>query len=165
MKKTIWDKLHVRVDQVKPGFGTSNTGNVARKCFDQPELFAEALGLDPQFVKNISIILKLFRSEQLLDLDKVEEFCRDVYWQHYDLYDWTKMSPKVHKFLRHSCEILREFPEIPPAYLAEDAGEFMHGFYKNTLVNKSRQMSREARMVDTARRACYFTDPTITMIE
>lgn len=48
--KVVQDKVYeaicVRVDVVKQGKGTTNTGNVARRCFADPDKFAEALGLD-----------------------------------------------------------------------------------------------------------------------
>jgi len=58
----VWNALKVHVDMVKQGSGTSNTGNVARKCFEDPKKLAELLELDEELVSNISLILKLFRS-------------------------------------------------------------------------------------------------------
>lgn len=49
-KKIFNNKTGVKVDQILQGHGTTNTGNVARRCCDKPEEFAKALEIDPEIV-------------------------------------------------------------------------------------------------------------------
>lgn len=162
----VYKELRVRVDQVKPGFGTSNTGNVARKCFENAETFARCLDLDVQFVKDISLIITLFRCKKMLNLDELEVLCKKTYWKHKELFPWATMSPTVHKVLWHGCEIARLFQSlgIPLSYTAEDAGETMHTFWKKVFARKARQISRKMRISDTHRRGMIFTDPALSLV-
>lgn len=64
-----------------------------------------------------------------LKLDKLEEFCWSTYCLHYEKYAWARMSPSLHKLLKHGCEIARQFP-LPISYYAEDANESWHKLYK-----------------------------------
>lgn len=129
-----------------------------------PEVFANCLDLDTDFVKDISLILILFRCGYLLNLDRLEVFCKKTYYKHNELYPWAVMSPSMHKLLIHGCDIARQNPDLPQAYLAEDAGETMHSFWKKVLARRARQMSRKLRMQDTFRRGCIFTCPGLSLI-
>ena len=57
VQKNIYKNLGVRVDQVLQGHGTTNTGNIARRCFDNTAKFSEALEIDFELVSNITTIL------------------------------------------------------------------------------------------------------------
>ncbi|KAJ8686062.1 hypothetical protein QAD02_021855 [Eretmocerus hayati] len=83
-KKDIQDKLRqsfkgVRVDQVRRGFGTSNTGNVARRLFSDPQKFSEALDLDEDMVTKISLLLRLFGCKLKLKHDKVRQLSEETH--------------------------------------------------------------------------------------
>ena len=66
VQKLLYDKLGVKIDLCLQGHGTTNTDNIARKCFSQPELFANCLDLDENFVSNIANILIIFKSKKML---------------------------------------------------------------------------------------------------
>lgn len=119
----------MRADQVIQGFGTTNTGNLARTCFAKPQLFAETLEIDEVLVKNVAWILLAFKCKKQLDLEKLEKFCWTTYCRNYTLYPWSRLSPTVHKLLKHGCEIARKFP-MPMAYYSEDANESWHKLYR-----------------------------------
>lgn len=115
IQERIHDRLKVRVDQVLQGFGTTNNGNIARTCFDSPELFAEALELNEDLVRKSAIILIAFRHKAGFPIAKMRELCTEVYKLHYRHYLWALMSPSVNKLLCHGCDIAEKFP-LPPAY-------------------------------------------------
>lgn len=144
------------------GYGTTNTGNVARRCFDEPEKFADACGLDREFFTNIATILRCYRSKFVLDFDAVERLSHQTYRQHFTLYPWARMNPTTHKILIHGPEIGRHFP-LPLSFLAEDGQEAWHKYYRQNLVGHSRQDSREHRIMDTYNAAIYATDPFVTL--
>lgn len=156
-------ELNVRVDQVLQGHGTTNTGNLARRCLGEPEKFARCLEIDQDLVSNIALIISLFRSKKILDYDKVEALCRSTYELHYELYPWSQMSPTLHKLLRHGCEIARTYP-MPPEYFAEDCVESWHKLHRRNLLQHARQNSREHRILDMFNRAVYMSDPTLSLI-
>ena len=155
--------MGIRVDQVIQGKGTSNTGNLARKCFMNPKLFADALEIDNTLVSNVALILQAYKCKLKLNLEELENFCNETYDLFYELYSWARMNPTVHKMLKHGCDITRKFP-LPIAYFAEDANESMHKIYRNTKKNHARLSSRENCILDTFNRSVYLTDPVISMI-
>ena len=60
VQNKLYDAFGVKVDLVLQGFGTTNTGNLARKCFSDPELFAKSFNIDKAFVSNLATILVAF---------------------------------------------------------------------------------------------------------
>lgn len=73
------------------------------------------------------------------------------------------MNPTTHKLLKHSCQIIKEFP-LPIAYYSEDANESWHKLYRKNMLQHARQKSRETRILDVFHRATYMTDPKISLI-
>jgi len=163
VKKNIYEKIGVRVDQVLQGHGTTNTGNVARRSFENPAIFAEALEINVQLIQNIATILSAFKCKKPLRLNELEKFCWETYCLHYKLFSWARMNPTLHKLLKHGCDIARQFP-LPIAYYSEDANESWHKLYRKNMTQHSRQNSRENRMLDVFNRALYLTDPKISTI-
>ncbi|XP_017472387.1 PREDICTED: uncharacterized protein LOC108363512 [Rhagoletis zephyria] len=60
IQKVLYDRLRFKVDLCLQGHGTTNTGNLAGRCFSEASLFAECLELDYTLVKNIAHILICF---------------------------------------------------------------------------------------------------------
>uniref|UniRef100_A0ABD2VTW7 MULE transposase domain-containing protein n=1 Tax=Trichogramma kaykai TaxID=54128 RepID=A0ABD2VTW7_9HYME len=158
----LYTKIGVKVDLCLQGHGTTNTGNVARRCFENSELFAECLEINSVLVKNLAHILLCFKSKKELDLDKLEKLCIETYWLHYSSYEWSRMNPSTHKLLMHGCQICRQFP-LPIAYFSEDSSEAWHKLNRSNLKSGSRQCSREYRLLDTFNKAVYLSDPKISM--
>ena len=114
--------MGIRVDQVIQGKGTTNTGNLARRCFQNPEKFADALEIDRKVVSNIALILEAYKCKLKLKLDELENETYDLF---YKLYSWTRMNLTMHNLLKHGCKITCKFP-LPIAYFEEYANESMH---------------------------------------
>lgn len=85
IQKQIYSAIGVRVDQVLQGHGTTNTGNVARRCFKNPIKFAEALEIDAALVSNLALIISLFKCKLQLNLNETEKLCWETYKLHYQL--------------------------------------------------------------------------------
>lgn len=163
IQAALYDKFGVKVDLCLQGHGTTNTGNLARRCFSDPKSLADCLELDSTFVKNIAHIIICFKSKKQLDLDKLEKFCIDTYWLHYTLYPWSRMNPSTHKLLVHGCQIARKFP-LPIAFFSEDSSESWHKLNRENMKKRSRQNSRQNRILDVFNRAVYLSDPKISLM-
>lgn len=57
VQSAIWKDIGVRVDQVVQGLGSSNTGNVSRRFFGNPEAAASCTGVDLELIKRFRTIL------------------------------------------------------------------------------------------------------------
>ena len=163
VQRRLYNDFGIKVDQVLQGHGTTNTGNLARKCFAEPKKFANSLEINEEFVERIATIILLFKCKKTLNLDDVEIFCLDTYEMHYVLFPWTRINPSLHKLLMHGCQIARKFP-VPMIYFSEDASEAWHKLYRKNILEHSRQISRSARLLDTFNRAVYLSDPLISLI-
>lgn len=140
------------------GFGTTNTGIVARRCFNEPEKFADCLGLDQQLVVNLATILACYRSKANIDYDALSIISKSTYRMHFTLYPWARMNPTKHKLLIHGPEVGKLF-NLPLSFLAEDGQESWHKMYRKNIVGHARQDKREHRLTDTFDTAIYATDP------
>lgn len=119
--------------------------------------------MDQQLVKDIAVIITVFRCKKEVKLDLFEAFCRKTYALHYQIYPWARMSPSLHKLLWHGCEIARQF-RLPMAFYAEDANESWHKLYRKNMTSHARQNSRSNRILDVYNRAIFLTDPKISLI-
>ena len=57
VQESSWKVLGLRVDRVVQGTGTSNTGNVARRFFRDPEKAAEATEVSEDLIRRFAVIL------------------------------------------------------------------------------------------------------------
>ena len=71
----------IKVDKVSQGKGTTNTGNMARRCFQQPIKFAQGLEIDEKLVCDIATIIATFKCKMPLKLDVLEKFCWETYFE------------------------------------------------------------------------------------
>lgn len=160
--KRLFDATGIIADRVLQGHGTTNTGNNARRCFSEPEVFAEALEIDLGFVQNIALILSLFRCKLNLNMTEMRKLCKETYTLHNKIFYWARMKPTVHKLLIHGCDIADQFP-LPIGYYSEDASESWHKLYRKYMVDHARQDSREHRILDVFHRAIYMSDPKLSL--
>ena len=59
------DEIGLLVDTPRAGgSGTSNTGNTARKAFQNESKFAEILGIDPELIHRIHLMLNVDRHQR-----------------------------------------------------------------------------------------------------
>lgn len=99
----------------------------------------------------------------MLNLPRLQEFCRKTYKIYYETYPWARMCPTLHKMLIHGCEIASKLP-LPVAYFAEDANESWHRLYRKNMISHARQDSREHRLKDVITRALYLSDPKFSLV-
>jgi len=59
IQNSIREKLVLIVDIPKPGFGTSNDGNTARRFFKHSNVSADKTGIDHRLIERFSILQTL----------------------------------------------------------------------------------------------------------
>lgn len=67
IQKRFWNEMGLKVDKVTQGSGTSNTGNVARRFFNNPEKVADITGINLELINRISTILSVISSGREID--------------------------------------------------------------------------------------------------
>lgn len=155
------NKLQIRVDEVKTGFGTTNDGNTARRFFSDPELTASITGVDKDLITRFSIILQVLASGHKINCEKFEKYGKDTAALYVKKYPWHYMPTSVHKVLWHGSEVIRSFL-VPIGQLSEEALEAGNKIIRNFREFHARKTSRKDNLRDILNRLLVASDPLIT---
>lgn len=120
---------------------TSNTGNVARRFFSNPENVAEIPGINLELIKRISTILSVITSDCEIDTKKFDNYAKVTAQLYVKLYDWYTMPPSVHKVLIHGLLVIK-YSLMPIGFLSEETQENRNKDYKRFCEHRTRKSSR-----------------------
>ena len=115
-------QLGLIVDKPKPGFGSSNDGNTARRFFANFQVSAKITGIDETLIKRFYVILQVISSGYDINLELFEKFRINTAKLFVNLYPWYYMPTSVHKVLIHAKEVI-EKAILPIGQLSEEAQE------------------------------------------
>ena len=113
------------------GLGTTNDGNTARVAFQNHEKLAVILGINPDLLMKLYIILSALSRQEAVDPHRFQVFCREAAELKVSLYSWYPMPASCYKILVHGHQAMRELP-VPAGLLAEE---------KNARRNPTRYLS------------------------
>ena len=88
IRQQFREKLNLMVDMPKQGFGNSNTGNTARRAFEQAETFAQITGVKEILIVRMRHILKAVCSGYDLEIREFKNYCLETSNLIVDLYGW-----------------------------------------------------------------------------
>ena len=151
------------VDRPKPGYGSSNNGNTARRFFQNASIFAEITGVDESLIHQFHVILQVISSGFDIDDEKFKDCCVNTAHLFVALYPWYYMPTSVHKVLIHGAEIVKD-ALLPIGQLSKDAQESRNKDIKNFRLHHSRKCSRESNMRDIFNRFLLTSDPFLLSI-
>ncbi|XP_047127601.2 uncharacterized protein LOC124808507 [Hydra vulgaris] len=115
-------ELSLVIDMPKHGYGSSNTGNTARKAFENADTFADIKGVDFNIIVRLRNIMKAVCSGYHLDLEAFKKYCLATSEMIIEKYNWYIMPPTVHKLLEHGYQISDCF-ELPIGVYSEESQE------------------------------------------
>lgn len=151
------------MDQVLQGMGTTNNGNTARRCLEDPHKLAACLGIDEGLVERLYFVLLAYKQKRFVDQQILYNYSIETSKLIFLLYPWCQIPPTVHKLLVHGVQIQQHF-SLPLAFYAEDAGESCHKIYRINETHHARQISRKSRLQDVFNYSLYFSDPLLSNI-
>ena len=124
LQQAFLEKLNLRVYYPNPFGGNSNTGSVAKKAFDNPEIFSEITGFPLDLLKDLSFLLTTLRCGKKVDADLYDIVAQNWLRKfHSDCnLNWNWLSPSVHVVLVHGAQLLRALL-IPPGLSSEEVAE------------------------------------------
>lgn len=155
------NKMGLIVDKPKPGFGSSNDGNTARRFFKNSELSSTITGIDVQLINKFKVILQVMASGYKINIDKFRAHCRETAQLYVNLYPWYPMPTTVHKILTHGPEVIKS-AILPIGQLSEEAQEARNKDIRKYREGHSRKFSREQTMCDIFNHLLVSSDPLIT---
>ena len=104
-------------DEISTEYGTTSTGNVARRAFSDNSdylkcvLSAIAIPHKPASTKihtQLSAILRVLNSGMKVNTLELGKLCQDTYLCVLNSFPWASITPTLHKLLAHSEELIRE---------------------------------------------------------
>lgn len=133
-KKNIIDDMKNRmgllVDIPKPGFGTTNDGNSARRFFQNPGLASSITGIEEQLIKRLGIILRTMASGYTIDVEAFRNYSIETANIYIHFYPWYYMPAGVHRILLHGADIIKS-AVLPIGMLSEEAMESRNKDFRN----------------------------------
>lgn len=160
IQKKFKDEMGLIIDRPKPGFGTSNDGNTARRFFKNHEKSATITGLDDELLKRFYIILTTLSSGYEINVDKFESYVQDTRTLYLSTYSWYYMPVTIHKILTHSTQIIKKCI-VPIGMLSEEAQESRNKDLRRFRECHTRKCSRIDTNTDLAQRLLVTSDPLI----
>jgi len=154
-------KMGLWVDKPKPGYGSTNDGNTARRFFSNPDLSSEITGVNKDLIYNFSIILRVLASGYSINVDRFKLLLEETRKLYIHLYDWYYMPSSVHKILIHGCEVIASF-SLPIGQLSEDALEARHKEVRKHRLHHTRKFSRVSSNTDLLRMLLLTSEPLIS---
>ncbi len=165
VRQKLFDNYGFHVDQPRSGgSGTSNSGTMARKAFEDPKKLARVLGLNEEIVCNLKTILVAISLTTPIDLNKFEEKCRETYLLYITHYKWYYMPESVHKLLIHGKDIMMNSP-LPNGMFGEEGPESCNKFYRSNRENFARKDSWEHNIEDVFNRQMDISDPILASLD
>lgn len=156
-------KMGLNIDKPKPGYGSTNDGNTARRFFQNPQVSAEITRVDCQLIEKFSLILRIIASGYKINTDEFKVLLDETRTLYINLYNWYYMPSTIHKVLVHGCDII-EFFELPIGELSEDALEARHKDFRKIRLNNARKCSRIAANTDIIRTLLLTSDPHLASL-
>lgn len=81
-------RLGLVVDKPKPGYGSSNDGNTARRFFGASVISSE---IDKYLINNLYVILRVINSGYKVQLNEFKILLKDTFNMYLKLYNWHYM--------------------------------------------------------------------------
>lgn len=154
------EEMGLIIDRPKPGFGSTNDGNTARRFFKNHETSASITGLNNELLKRFYVMLTTLASGYDIHVEIFEAYVQDTRSLYLSLYSWYYMPVTVHKLLTHSTEIIRKCI-VPIGMLSEEAQECRNKDLRRFREHNTRKCSRLDTNTDLARMLLLTSDPLI----
>lgn len=154
-------EMGLLVDQPKPGGGTTNDGNTARRFFRNPQLSASITGIKEDLIRRFAVILTVLASGHDIKVQEFEEYAMATAQLYVEEYKWFYMPATVHKILLHGAEVVQHSC-LPIGQLSEEAQEARNKDYKFYREHHTRKSSRTATNEDLLHLLLISSDPVIS---
>ena len=142
--------FNIHFNEIRRGFGTKITGNVARLFFENTHLFSKTIVLPTHFIENFKKILYFIRSKERIDMQHYEIVCKDII--KYLSMNKIHITPTIHKILFHGHQIISFIQNLgasEPGVFSEEAIEASIRKIRKIRKENSRLISRKCNNKDT----------------
>ena len=157
-KRLMYEVFGLVVDTPRAGgSGTSNTGNTARRAFQNEEKYAEILGIDPVLVHRIHVLLIAINADVALNADSFRIYARETAELWVSKYPNFYMPVSLHQLFIHAWESLRH-SSLPITFFTEQSLESCNKNFKADRLHHCRRDTRLHTMTDLFNRQTDRSD-------
>ena len=125
-----------------------------------------------QFGQQLSVILRVFISSEMLNVQEYKELCTNLYLlllRSFPLVQnepgtWISITPSVHKLLGHSWELIEMNRDRGLKNFDESGLEGSNKILRTIRLKLARKTSQSANLEDTIRRMCLGSDPKVCTV-
>ena len=147
-KKRMREEFGLIVDTPRAGgSGTSNTGNTARRAFQDEQKFSDILGIDVELVHRIHVLLIAINVDIPLDEEAFRLYGRETAALWVSKYGKFYMPVSLHQLFIHGWESLR-YSTLPITFFTEQSLESCNKVFKSDRLHHCRRDSRLNTMAD-----------------
>ena len=158
----LQDQLGVLVDMPGTNGGSTTNGNTIRRCFEEPRLLTDVLGLSFELVNGIIVVWRTLRCSDPLDANRFKKYCMKLVKLYELEVPWAEMNPALHLILHHGWMLIDAIPETMSVSMFNEEGlEAINKKIKHYEKNRARQTSRTNRLSDVFQRINDFSYPVI----
>ena len=89
---------------------------------------------------HLSVILRIFNSDERIEIEKFTTLCRDTYELIIVSFPWSSITPTLHKILAHSAQLIDDIMVVGMKYCSEEDLEACHKYirrYREQLARKT----------------------------
>lgn len=119
IQKEFKSQLELLVDHSKPGYGSINDDNTARRFFENSSMSTSITGLDVNLINRFHVILQTSSGYEI-NVDKFQDFAIKTARIFVQKYPWYYMPTTIHKLLIHGPQIISS-ALLPIGELSEEA--------------------------------------------
>jgi hypothetical protein len=159
VKKAFKRELNLIVDSGSDP-GKTLSGNVARKAFANPIVFAQIIGVSPVLVSNLDVIWRTMASNYKINGREFEQFCKQTLDIYLSEVCWYNIPPTIHKILVHGRAIVEACP-VALGLTSEESSEANNKFIRKFLTHHTRKTSHLDTMTDLFHRLMAVSDPCL----
>lgn len=160
IQKEFRDRIGLIVDQPKPGYGSTNDGNTARRFFENTEVSSEITKIDVELITKMHMLMIAVSSGHEIEVEKFRKFALSTARLFVQKYPWYYMPPTLHKYFIHGPEIVSH-ALLPIGQLSEEAQEARNKDFKRFREDFARKCSRQKANEDIFNRFLITSDPLI----
>lgn len=162
VQKQYAEQLKIRVFHVKPGFGSSNTGNVCRSVLKNSQVSSDILGIEKNTIDRLDELISMINSQTVIENaenifhKKAQELFQIL--KNSDKLQHLTLTPTVHRLICHGHLYFKQFP-VAVGQISESAIEHSHQLVKKFRANHAFKGDLNKNLCDIAKRMLYRTDP------
>lgn len=162
IQKAFKEQLGLIVDKPKPGFGSTNDGNTAKRFFKNFSISSAITGINENLIKNLGIILNVMSSGEEINVDRFSLLLNDTKDLYLANYSWYYLPVSLHKIFIHGPAVISSLI-MPIGMLSEDALEGRHKDIRYIREHSTRKTSRNHTNKDLMVMLLLSSDPYLAI--